>query len=941
MRNLLKPKWLLLVNTMPIVVLFIISVSQFNIIKSLLEPESIRLWKIFGIALAILAGLNIAYVVFLFIKKKTVSHFYGFIALLVYILYIYFYLYHAETIFPFSIPNWMVSGESIIYVWTFLMPTLAYSLFILVIYFTPETKDFKAWKNFLTLIFIPIGAYLFLQLVLPLWKPVDDGFQTHASIVLIITATLFFLFFLIRAVYIISTKKSESFKRYQLAWKIPIAIILPLLGLFANNGVLFGDIGGGIFGDFNVPWFYILAGLNGLVICLPNLKKRTYRIFLFIARSMCFTFTLYFFLVFLPFLPLSIVAILFIGTGFLMLTPLILFMIHVHELSSDFKFLTQTVSRKILWVISVVCMLLIPMIITIDFKGDKRNLEKVLEYIYTPDYSESYDINEKSLAKTLEMIVEHKNDFGSPLLGSKTPYISSYFNWLVLDNLTLSDEKINKIEAIFLGSETLYRGSLSSRDEHVNITNSFVDTEFDDSQKVWKSWINLEITNTNDHSRQAEYLTTFNLPEGCWISDYYLYVGDRKEKGILAEKKSAMWVFSEIRWERKDPGILYYLTGNKVAFRIFPFAKDEVRQTGIEFIHKEPVKITIDGKVYQLGELGYEQQVIETADMIYIPSSVKEGLNKVQRRPYFHFILDVSEGKGAQRNIYLNQMSNLMEQYPDLSKSARLSKVNSYVETTDANGNLNHFITAEDYRGGFFLERAIRSGLVKSYFSDDGEYPVFIVLTDSIENAILDKDFADLRITYPENPNFYQLSVNGDLKSHSLMSRPRFPDEDSLDINFYSGCLVYQGANMKPYYLPDDSLSSIVLKTDHVSLEESTIKEKDWESALQMEGNWISQNLDPSHGGDEWLRLVESSFVSGVMTPVTSYIVVENDAQKEMLKRKQKQVMSGNKSLDARENVQQMSEPGFVMLLVLLTLFLGFRWKKKRRKELSLGSESA
>ena len=63
------------------------------------------------------------------------------------------------------------------------------------------------------------------------------------------------------------------------------------------------------------------------------------------------------------------------------------------------------------------------------------------------------------------------------------------------------------------------------------------------------------------------------------------------------------------------------------------------------------------------------------------------------------------------------------------------------------------------------------------------------------------------------------------------------------------------------------------------------------------------------------------------MTPLTSYIVVENDAQKAILKRKQEQALSGNKSLDLGEE-QEMTEPSLILLIALLGLFL---WLRKRQ----------
>lgn len=67
------------------------------------------------------------------------------------------------------------------------------------------------------------------------------------------------------------------------------------------------------------------------------------------------------------------------------------------------------------------------------------------------------------------------------------------------------------------------------------------------------------------------------------------------------------------------------------------------------------------------------------------------------------------------------------------------------------------------------------------------------------------------------------------------------------------------------------------------------------------------------------------------MTPVTSYLVVENEAQKAMLKKKQEQALSGNKSLDLGEDTQRMSEPSLILLIILLGLALWYREKSKRK----------
>jgi hypothetical protein len=78
--------------------------------------------------------------------------------------------------------------------------------------------------------------------------------------------------------------------------------------------------------------------------------------------------------------------------------------------------------------------------------------------------------------------------------------------------------------------------------------------------------------------------------------------------------------------------------------------------------------------------------------------------------------------------------------------------------------------------------------------------------------------------------------------------------------------------------------------------------------------------LHPECSGKEWNNLVKYSFKAKIMTPVTSYLVVENEAQKEMLKKKQEEVLSGKQSLDLSEDAVRMSEPELLLLVVLVIL---------------------
>jgi hypothetical protein len=405
-----------------------------------------------------------------------------------------------------------------------------------------------------------------------------------------------------------------------------------------------------------------------------------------------------------------------------------------------------------------------PIFITATYLNDKAVLNETLDYLYNPDYSRSYSIDTSSLKKTLKLVQQHKGrSSGDTFLSDKLPYLSSYYNWLVLDNLTLSDAKINSIERIFFGTAAYNLGAENIRNTDVKISNITSTSNFDKTQNAWKSWVNIEITN-NSNIRLSEYATTINLPQAAWISDYYLYVNNKKEMGMLAEKKSAMWVFSNIRNTNRDPGILYYLTGNKVAFRVFPFEMKETRKTGFEILHKEPIELSIDNHKLTLGK---EAETVtpenkETDKVIYVSAKQKQALKPVQRKPYFHFLVDASKDRNKQPNDFIKRIETALASNPSLAENAQLSFVNSYINTIPLKNDWKEVYKKQVFEGGFYLDRAIRSALVKTYNQPSSSYPVLVAVSeDSLQEAILDKDFADLQMAFPDNELFFKLNNNG------------------------------------------------------------------------------------------------------------------------------------------------------------------------------------
>ncbi|RZK47864.1 MAG: MSEP-CTERM sorting domain-containing protein, partial [Hymenobacter sp.] len=382
---------------------------------------------------------------------------------------------------------------------------------------------------------------------------------------------------------------------------------------------------GGIFGNFNTPWFYALAVLNGVLLCVPAPAQPGGRLALLGARSVLLGYTLYFFLVFLPFLPLSLLAVIAIGTGFLMLTPLVLLVVHLRILADDVAAVRGHFAGWVPRAVLVGGAAVLPLLLTADYYHARQTLHAALAYVYTPDYAKTYDLDAASLARTLATVREHKDRNRDLIMGSQQPFLSTYFNWLVLDNLLLSESKLTTLESVFgTGLNRLNNwqsdgfARTAPAPTPAALRHLTARSTYDARQQAWVSWVDVEVGNVNPAQLAGEYRTTFALPAGCWVSDYYLDIDGRREPGILAEKKAADWVYTQIvhQNDRRDPGLLAYAGPDQLRLQVYPVVGSTPRRTGVQITHKEPVELLIDGQKVALGSA---DSVAHTSEPVTTP----------------------------------------------------------------------------------------------------------------------------------------------------------------------------------------------------------------------------------------------------------------------------------------------------------------------------------
>ncbi|MBF9221398.1 MSEP-CTERM sorting domain-containing protein [Hymenobacter ruricola] len=922
MPSLRSPQWIFLVNTAPVAAALLLCYGEYSVVHTLLPPVSVALWQKFGLA-ALLLGVGMAgYAGRQWVRQRPVGGWFCAVAALATSVLLCLLTWHGDGLLPFGVvPRWMVPTEPLLIGWTFLMPTLVHALLALVAKFTPDDRPQSALPNIAFAVLTPLGWIVAYQILSEIGHLAGssgayDGpsrWETLTTVLFVGTAvlsTLSFFFFLVRALFIMTGRREGFWVDTSLVWKLVITVGLPLLGLAVNNGLLFGHnslLGEGLFGDFSSPWFYALAMLNGALLCLPDSSRPPLRLAQLLGRSALFGYTFYFFIVFLPFLPLSIPAIILIGTGFLLLAPTLLFVVHVRQLGADLAALRGIYSQKVVVGTLAAGLAALPVAVTADYWHDRRVLHAALAQVYTPDYARPMRIDAAGLAGTLAVIRQNQNQYRHSLLGTHLPYLSSYFNWLVLDNLMLSEDKLSNLERIFVGSRRPIRETWAETPGRpAELRDVHAESRYDARQQAWVSWVKLDVGNSELAGWNAEYRTTIQLPPGCWVSDYYLTIGQRQERGILAEKRAADWVFAQIVSENRDPGLLTYSGPNAIDLRVFPVTTTELRHTGIQLLHKEPCTLIIDGRTVALGDstdVGPLVAPVATAGngVVYLSALAKQALPLVQRRPYYHFLLDASaQSAGQQQALQQRVQAQLAQPLPH-GGPARFSLVNAYTTPVPAGTDWAAQLNQARWEGGFYLGGAIRQVLFEAQEHPAPTYPVLVAVTDQIENAVLDADFADFSSAYPESDAFYVLGPDGQLVPHSLRRQSRQVMGAAPAAGVPVAVRAWPSAARPRAYLPDTNAAEVVLGQPQAVPTPTAAPNNPWLTGLLLRGYSQWQTFHPETTERERVPFIQASFRAGILTPFTSFLALENEAQKAALRRKQNETMNANAALDTQE----------------------------------------
>lgn len=919
MDQLKKPIWFALCFLFPLVLLIFLFNETYQIVESLLSAEQKKLWIRFGYYYSLLSVISTVYIGFLLIKRRTVHFFTAWTVLVINILNITLYFFFVDEVLPRDIPSWMfTSSDLTLYPYSFLIPGALYALILLVIDYTPDPKSKNAYINLVPAVVIPLFVFAvsFGLNIFSSGRSLEFFLFKYVPIFLVVFLTCAFLFFMIRFIYILSLK-SKKRHQLELILKIIFTCCFPIAGLLFNNAF------NGMFGDFTHPLFFILSVVNGVVLCLPDITNTVLRWITFIVKSVLFVFILYFCGIFLPFLPLSIIAIIIIGFGFLMLAPLIVFVYQVTSIKNDINYLSSVFGKPIVYTVFFLSLSVLPAAITINYQMDRNELDRIFAFLYERSFEEEkeYSFDSKQVGRLLNHIEKAKLRFLD-----YTPFLDSYYNWIVLDNLMLSDNKLNEISSVFKGSALTSHHQLFSWftfPEHKATLDKFK-VESNYNGKYWTSFLHLEVKSEEDND--TEFRMFLKTPNDCHISNYYLEIEGKKEFGILAEKKSANWVYNNIVKTRRDPGLLNWIGLNKYLLKVYPVQKKENRFTGIEFVHKEPIQISLNDTIVTLGDTvkasnkAYE---ILNGQGLFVPAKEKLMLPKVVRKPQYHFIIDHSINNSMTVGEIEKTVNSLLDSLPS-RENVNLWAVNYNVKHLEVSSWRSE-IESMPLEGGFYPEYLMKKILFMSLTRHEQTCPIFVFIKPDSSAVTFMEGFSNFIPVVPDAQCFYSCDNTLRAFKYSLESGKQDTVVYLSSIKPDSTCVIdWKKSN---YYLACNNESEILF--DSVSIGNPD----KWESGILLDQDVNSYAFYPG-SENAWLNIIKSSMRSGLLSPFTSYLSLENEAQKKALLHKQKEVMESNEHFDLEE-AEPMSEPGVIWYIIILVVGYVFSRKYRQLKKVS------
>ncbi|QQS07376.1 MAG: MSEP-CTERM sorting domain-containing protein [Fibrobacterota bacterium] len=954
MNTVRHPLWFFASATAPLAALGWFYSLKFRLVAADLAPESLLAWHI---ALGVLAGLlGVGVVVgqvFLLLKRPLPAWVGAWTAVSG-IAALAAMGWWSHLLAPWSVPRWVFTEWDIERLGlTFAMPSIVWGLYQVA---SSRAEGRTEWESRHAMVVevagvfgIPVGLFVLFAAIAPLVS-LAPSFPLYTVMAIgFVALTSVFSYVIVALIRRLGQRPVRPGSLEDWLIRIGVMLVAPISGLFLNRGFEF------VFGHFQHPLWFVLAALGGIAFVLPLGGPAWLKVAHFALRCALAPFYAYFFLVFMPFLPLSLLALLALGFGLLMLAPLMAGVFVVKNLQADWIALREGATRH--WVpwIGLACVAILPACVVGDALGKRQQFRMVMDYAYDapghPMDLEGLDV--ESFASGLDLM-EAKWGRGRGPFGSTSmeqPYLSDFRDWAIFDNLVLSDNRMGQLKELFGNDRQAIDSSKSVRAIPVpRLANPSFDSARSESGNVrldssirrvagiGQTWLDLKLVRPRqipdtqgswNVSRSREYEAKLGVPRDVFVDDYTLDVGDSVHQGVLAERRTATWVYNQITSTNRDPGLLRYVEGSTdLELRVFPFASGEKRRTSIRFLHERPVKIWIGRTQVELG--GEDRSRIREFPGLgmVVPEPALSSLPRRQPTVRYHFVLDAS---GAAKQASASLAASLevfLKRSGMTDASYRIHTMNVRGTSLPAGSDWSKIYLAGRFEGGYFFERALKHLLVDNFRRGSDTIPVVVAVTDQTQFVFLKNDLDQFGVASPGLQAFFRLDRTGALTRRDFASDSR---EQVAERIFVDSVGVLKDGKGRTHLVSLHAGSVLLPFADTGDVPSADAKITPWEHAAAIALKEARLALLCERGDATWKEILKEAFAHGILSRSTAYLAMETATQENMLRAKQQEVLRGDRNMDIdRQETQQtrMSEPG----LWILVPVLGLIWFQRRRR---------
>ncbi|MFD2522379.1 XrtN system VIT domain-containing protein [Emticicia soli] len=695
----------------------------------------------------------------------------------------------------------------------------------------------------------------------------------------------------------------------------------------------------------------------------PKFPKRVKEIlYIFLAAST--VLWTYFAIYLFPVYPGSIILIAALGLGFHTFVPLFLLIAHIKLLRRAWHSHNNAIFFGTLTPVAFIIFFVIQWNVTQNKieetyqKSFTAETDEVPNWVVVSQKIENNWISERILKTGLVYqnndnllnIMPERRSFEQTQYDPLVILASSFNSKLAVD----TDDRIKILEVMHdvrhESQERLWAGDYLTTQSVITQARIYPEYRMAYTEKT------LTIANTSINSwRGQEAIYTFYLPEGAVASSLSLWINGKEEKGYLTTKAKADSAYKTIVGvESRDPSVVHWQEGNRLSIRVFPCTFNEARR----------VKIGITSPLKEhKGELVYEN--------IYFKGPNANDAKETIKIDFSESVNDLS-GPWSINSYPIEKQTNykpywyLSFKAPELSKKAFSFQGKSYVLSSLAiqkqvfnPAKIYLDINAEWTKAEF--DKIYTTFKHKELWVwKDGLIRLNVYNKDKLFYELKDYQFS----LFP----LYRIHTNSLLITKGTSKAPNLKDlagsgfaAATKNINTAQGPIQVLSLNetLSPYLKTLKELSVIAVnKADIVEISKGplykilpspTQKSVNIENAgIQI--NETSATIEKTDAPDHLLRLyaynhimkqigvnyfkadylsdtlVQEAATANIVTPISSLVVLEKQADYERFDIKKSQDSLGNASLKSSGSVPEPHE--WLLIITFTCVVLYFIMKR-------------